>query len=115
MRALRGGFGRGKRKQQDHPVAYKGDKNVVDNQNQHSEKRGKPEGENAAIATRTKRRKAAAAAAAAALEVKVVEEDKVVPEEVGEKPMDSGGRSPERENVADDGLPSTPLPEKVRI
>ncbi|XP_042048277.1 casein kinase 1-like protein HD16 isoform X1 [Salvia splendens] len=121
MRALRGGVGRGKQKRQDLPVAYGGDKNVGDNQNQDSEKRGKPEEENAAIATRTRRRKAAAAAAAAAaaLEVKVVEEDKLVPEdereEVGEKSMDSGGKSPERGNVGDDDLPSTPLPEKVQV
>ncbi|KAL1551579.1 Casein kinase 1-like protein hd16 [Salvia divinorum] len=103
MRALRGGGVRRGKEQQDQPVACNGDKKVGDNQNQDSGKRGQPGEENAAIATRTRRRRAAAAA----LEVKVVEEDKLVledvREEVGEKPM------------ADADLPSTPLPEKVQV
>lgn len=86
--------------------------------------------ETAAIATRTRRRRAAAAVAAPvdanivaavpAPEVKVVEDKKRVVEEkreeVGEKAMDefdSGGKSPEKGNGADDEL-SAPVPEKVR-
>ncbi|XP_042021484.1 casein kinase 1-like protein HD16 isoform X2 [Salvia splendens] len=86
--------------------------------------------DNAAIATRTRRRTAAAAAVvaapveekivaaveeAAAPEIKEVEEDKQVPEEVGEKPMDSGGKSPGKLNMPEDDFASPPFPEKVQV
>ncbi|XP_057773130.1 casein kinase 1-like protein HD16 isoform X2 [Salvia miltiorrhiza] len=137
MPVLRGGVRRGRRgnQKQDQPLPDKDGDNVGKNQNQDNKRSRQPAEENAAIATRTRRRRAAAAAvaapvddkivtvveAAAAPEVKEVEEDKRVSEEereeVGEKSMDeydSGGKSPDKANGADDDLPS-PLPEKVQV
>lgn len=125
---------RGRRgKQQPPPLPNNVDNLNNNNNNQNQENNINTPGveETAAIATRTRRRRAAAAVAAPvdanivaavpAPEVKVVEEKKRVVEdkreEVGEKAMDefdSGGKSPEKGNGADDEL-SAPVPEKVQV
>lgn len=139
MPVLRGGVRRGRRGKQkqerEQPLQINDGDNIGNNRKREDDKIRQPAEENAAIATRTRRRRAAAAAvaapvddkivaaaeAAAAPEVKEVEEVKRVSEEereeVGEKPMDeydSGGKSPDKGNAADDELASAPLPEKVR-
>ncbi|KAH6758146.1 Protein kinase family protein [Perilla frutescens var. frutescens] len=142
MPVLRGGVRRGRRGKQQQPEQPLQNNNDDDdnvnnnnNRNQDNNKSSQPAEENAAIATRTRRRRAAAAvaapvddkvvaaaeAAAAPEEVKEVEEKKRVleerKEEVGEKPMDeydSGGKSPDKANAADDEG-SAPLPEKVQV
>lgn len=123
MPVLRGRGRRGKQQLDPQPPIN----NAGKNRNQGNKRNRQPAEENAGIATRTRRRTAAAAAvvaapvkekivaaveAAAAPEVKEV---KQVPEEVGEKPMDSGGKSPGKVNMPEDDLASPPLPEKVRI
>ncbi|XP_047962273.1 casein kinase 1-like protein HD16 [Salvia hispanica] len=115
MPVLRGRGRRGKQ-QLDHPQLP-----INSNRNRGNKRNRQAAEENAAIATRTRRRTAAAAAVVAApveeelVAAPVVEEDKQVLEEVGEKPMDSGGKSPGKGNMPEDDFASPPLPEKVQV